>query len=87
MNEEVYLIFLSRLTITSSIIDKILRLRKELYKLNRVLKYVAETINYNLHYKRDEDLVIYSNSTYDDNRNNRKLIYDYVLLYNYEVYI
>ena len=56
-------------------------------KLNRVLRYVAETINYNLHYKRNEDLVIYSNSIYDDNRNNRKLIYDHVLLYEYEVYI
>ena len=56
-------------------------------KLNRVLKYVAETINYKLYYKRDEDLVIYSNSIYGDNRNNRKLIYDHVLLYKYDIYI
>ena len=56
-------------------------------KLNRVFRYVAETINYNLHYKRDKDLIIYSNSIYDDDRNDRKLIYDYVLLYKYEVYI
>ena len=56
-------------------------------KLNRVLRYVVETINYNLQYKRNEDLVIYSNSIYDDNRNNRKLIYDHVLFYKYEVYI
>ena len=56
-------------------------------KLNRVLKYVAKTINYNLHYKRDEDLIIYSNSIYGDNRNNRKLIYDHILLYKYDIYI
>ena len=56
-------------------------------KLNRVFKYIAETTNYNLHYKRNEDLIIYSNSIYDDNRNNRKLIYDYVLLYKYDIYI
>ena len=31
--------------------------------------------------------MIYSNSIYDDNKNNRKSIYDYVLLYEYEVYI
>ena len=56
-------------------------------KLNRILKYVAKTINYNLHYKRDKDLIIYLNSIYDDNRNNRKLIYDHVLLYKYDIYI
>ena len=55
-------------------------------KLNRVLRYVAETINHDLHFKRDEDLVIYSNSVYDDDRNNRKSIYDYVLLHEHEVY-
>ena len=56
-------------------------------KLNRVLRYVTRTINYSLHYKRDKDLIIYSNLIYDDNRNNRKLIYNHVLLYEYEVYI
>ena len=52
-----------------------------------MLKYIAETTSYNLYYKRDEDLVIYSNSIYNDNRNNRKLIYDYVLLYKHDIYI
>ena len=33
LDEEVYLIFPSGLTITSDMIDKVLRLRKELYKL------------------------------------------------------
>ena len=56
-------------------------------KLNRVLRYVIKTINYNLYYKRDEDLIIYSNSIYGDNRNNRKLIYNHVLLYKHVVYI
>ena len=56
-------------------------------KLNRVLRYVIKTINYNLYYKRDKSLIIYSNSIYDDNKNDRKLIYDHVLLYKYKVYI
>ena len=56
-------------------------------KLNRILRYVTKIIKYNLHYKRDEDLVIYLNSIYGDNRNNRKLIYNHVLLYKHEVYI
>ena len=56
-------------------------------KLNQVLRYVAETTNYSLHYKRDEGSVIYSNSIYDDNRNNRKSIYNHVLLYKHEICI
>ena len=56
-------------------------------KLNRVLRYVIKTTNYNLYYKRDEDLIIYSNLVYGDNRNNRKLTYNYILLYEHEVYI
>ena len=39
------------------------------------MRYVIKTTNYNLYYKRNEDLIIYSNSIYNDNRNNRKLIY------------
>ena len=38
LNEEVYLIFSLRLTITSSIINKVLRLRKELYKLKQLVR-------------------------------------------------
>ena len=60
---------------------------RHINKLNRVLRYVAETTNHDLHFKRDEDSVIYSNSIYDDNRNNRKSIYGHVLLYEHEVYI
>ena len=56
-------------------------------KLNRVLRYVAETTNYDLHYKRDKGPMIYSDSIYGDNRNNRKLTYSHVLLYKHGVYI
>ena len=56
-------------------------------ELNRVLRYVAGTTNYGLHYKRDEGSVIYSDSAYGDDRNDRKSIYGHVLLYGHEAYI
>ena len=60
---------------------------RHMNELNRVLRYVAGTTNHDLHFKRDGGSVIYSNSVYGDDRNNRKSTYGHVLLYEHEAYI
>lgn len=55
--------------------------------LSRVLRYIAGTTKYGLHFRKNEGPVIYSDSAYSDNRTDRKLTHGYVLLYNDAAYI
>ena len=55
--------------------------------LNHVLKYVAEIVEYELYFRRDDNPVTYSDLAYNNNKLNRKSIYDYVLLRGQAAYI
>lgn len=50
--------------------------------LNRVLRYIAGTVNYGLHYRREGTVVCYSDSAYADDKNDRKSTYGHTLLHS-----
>ena len=53
----------------------------------KVLRYVVDIIELGLRLQKKEDLITYSNSVYDNNKQDRKFIYRYMLLYDQSVYI
>ena len=48
--------------------------------VNRVYKYIIDIIKYNLRFYKKENLIVYLNSIYDNDKTNKKFIYKYILL-------
>ena len=55
--------------------------------LNRVLKYIRNTTYFELRYQATGDPIGYSNTVYDNDKQDRKSTYEFALLYEQAVYI
>ena len=48
--------------------------------VNRVFKYIVDITKYDLRFHKKKNFIVYSNSTYDNDKANKKFIYKYILL-------
>ena len=55
--------------------------------INRIFKYIVDITKYNLRFHKKKHFIVYSNSTYNNDKTNKKFIYKYVLLRNQATYI
>ena len=55
--------------------------------INRIFKYIVDIIKYNLRFYKKKEFIIYLNSIYDNNKTNKKIIYEYILLRDQATYI
>ena len=55
--------------------------------INRVFRYIVDIIKYDLRFHKKRHFIVYSNSVYDNNKTNKKFIYEYILLRDQATYI
>ena len=55
--------------------------------INRIFKYIVDIIKYDLRFYKEKHFIVYLNSVYDNDKANRKFIYEYVLLRNQAICI
>ena len=48
--------------------------------VNRIFNYIVDIIKYNLRFHKKENLIVYSNLIYDNDKTNKEFIYEYILL-------